>query len=72
MSEAWCEHTDLPRSGCGHCRPAVPPEPLTVQAATVARFYGDCQGCGGSINEGDTIYLTDEHEAWICGGCVGL
>lgn len=66
MSEEWCDFTDLPKSGCEHCRPVPPPTPLRVMSVTLAKYSADCPVCGGIIAEGDPIYLTDEHETWVC------
>lgn len=60
MSIDLCPHGDIEAAclDCLHEKPAGPahrPEPVEVVARFVAKFPGDCRGCGLAIHEGQRI-----------------
>ena len=73
MAEPRCTLTELPVTGCAHCRgindlPELPPKwsgPLTW---ITAAYPGRCQGCDDDIYGGDRI-RSDGHGGWLCQDC---
>ncbi len=73
--ELRCELTELPVSGCAHCRPKpVVLDPggleLLLGPQFTARFAGACGCCDGYINEGDTIAALIDGPGYACPECI--
>jgi hypothetical protein len=77
-----CDFSDLPKDMCGYCKPELLPQTRIPQAARnrmgperprygswfPASFPGECDGCGGHIDEGDQI-RSDGEGGWLCEEC---
>lgn len=74
--EARCEFSDLPVSGCAHCRGHSSADaPSGLGAADVlsrfeARYDGVCEACGGRFGEGDVIARLADGSGYACGECL--
>jgi predicted RNA-binding Zn-ribbon protein involved in translation (DUF1610 family) len=70
--ELRCERTELLVEQCAHCRPPVddqvPDEDIEVVWRGIARYDGQCPGCGGRIREGDPIARTGDNR-YVCEEC---
>lgn len=76
-----CDFSDLLKDQCGHCqdreRDAEASRDWRVRGKHHrdirgpwfgARFPGECDGCGGAIEEGDQI-RSDGEGGWLCSDC---
>jgi hypothetical protein len=77
--EERCERTDLPVSGCYHCRADTvvirqhgTPEPVrnAIVVSTRARWNSTCPECKGTVVKGEMIYKATEPGSWVCSECV--
>lgn len=81
-ADEYCEFSDLPKSGCGHCRSNSRVLPDTMFQANekedgrpahaprtwiTAEFPGRCAKCRSKIDPGDRIGANDP--GWICEDC---
>lgn len=55
MSQERCEVTDLPKNQCAHCRSKPRSYAWPPGAWFLARYSGECAGCGDEIQPGDSI-----------------
>lgn len=50
-----CAISELPVDQCSHCRLADPHEREPDSRPFVARFDGECAGCGFDVRAGETV-----------------
>lgn len=63
MTEERCEPCDMPKAFCVHGNPPKQEQTLGLVAVgptIIAQTYSECPGCGGQIDAGEEITLTDE------------
>lgn len=74
--EERCSFSDLPVSGCAHCRGNQAPvagdllTPADVGPRFTARYDGECGACAGPFEEGDTIAALLVMGGYACPGCL--
>lgn len=55
LNDELCPRTEMLRAYCAHCRPAKPPEQVTVVTFFNAKFGSHCDFCEEPIAKDDLI-----------------